>query len=123
MFYNKLKMKRTGPTNPNLAKLIVELKIASIKNESKIWKRVATELERPTRKRRHINLQDIDKNSNDGETVLIPGKVLATGELTKQVKVAAWQFSASATEKIKDAISISQLMKDNPKGSKIKLLC
>jgi large subunit ribosomal protein L18e len=123
VFYNKLKMKRTGPTNPELAKLIVELKIASIKNESKIWKRVATELEKPTRQRRHVNLQDINKNSNDGETVLIPGKVLATGELTKQIKVAAWQFSASATEKLKDTISISQLMKDNPKGSKIRLLC
>ncbi len=116
-------MKRTGPTNPELQTLIRELKTLSINNDAKIWKRVATELEKPTRQRRKVNLHDIEKHSENGETILIPGKVLATGDLTKQVKVAAWSFSEQASSKIKDSVSIQKLMKDNPKGSKVKILC
>ena len=116
-------MKRTGPSNPNLQSLIKDLKTLSITNKANIWKRVATELERPSRNRRKVNLHEIEKHSKDGETVLVPGKVLATGDLTKQVKVAAWAFSEQATVKIKDSTSINQIMKDNPKGSKIRLIC
>ena len=116
-------MKRTGPTNPELQNLIKELKILSQKNDSNIWKRVASELEKSTRRRRKVNILDIEKHAKDGDTVLVPGKVLATGELTKKVKVVAWQFSESASEKIKDSVSISQIIKENPKGSKIKLIC
>jgi len=37
----------------------------------------------------------------EGETVVVPGKVLNVGELTKKVEVAAFSFSQSAEEKIK----------------------
>tara|TARA_Y100000310_G_scaffold110664_1_gene109095 strand:- start:1004 stop:1354 length:351 start_codon:yes stop_codon:yes gene_type:complete len=116
-------MRKTGTTNPELENLIKELKILSHRNDSKLWKRVASELEKPTRRRRKVNILDIEKNANDGDIILVPGKVLATGELTKKVKVAAWQFSESATQKIKDSLSISQIIKDNPKGKNIKLIC
>jgi large subunit ribosomal protein L18e len=110
-------------TNPDLQKLIVELKILSSKNEVKIWKKVANELEKPTRRRRHVNLYEIDEHSNDGDTILVPGKVLATGELTKQVKVVAFSFSQKAEEKLKDSSSIQTLIKENPKGSNVKIIC
>ena len=116
-------MKISGPTNPNLQSLIKELKTCSITNKVNIWKRIATELEKSTRNRRKVNIHQIQKHSNDGETVLVPGKVLSMGTLTKQVKVAAWAFSEEATKKIKDSTSINQLMKDNPKGSKVRIIC
>lgn len=116
-------MKRTGPTNQNLQNLIKELKTLSIKNEAPIWKRIATELEKPSRKRRHVNLYEINKHISDGDVIVIPGKVLATGEMTKKAKVAAWSFSEKAAEKIKETISIHQLMKENPKGSNVKIIC
>ena len=110
-------------TNPELQKLIVELKTLSSKNEVKIWKKVANELEKPSRRRRHVNLYEIEENSKDGDTILVPGKVLATGELTKQVKVVAFSFSEKAEEKLKDLSSIQKLIKENPKGSKVKIIC
>jgi large subunit ribosomal protein L18e len=115
-------MKRTGPTNENLQHLIKELKKVSLENKAPIWKRIALELERPSRQRRSVNLYHIDKHVEDGDVIVVPGKVLATGELKKHVKIAAWSFSEQAANKIKDAISIHELLKENPKGKNVRII-
>ena len=60
------------------------------------------------------------------ETIIVPGKVLGSGVLEQSVKVAALNFSASATSKIRDAkgqcMTIEQLLTDNPKGSGVRIL-
>jgi len=114
--------KRTGATNLHLKKLIRELKKLSREQNVKIWKRVATELSRATRQRRVVNLDRINKHGKENETVVVPGKVLSGGNLNKKVTIAAWQFSEKAKEKIKDALTIEELMKKNPKGSKIRII-
>ena len=115
-------MKRTGPTNPIMQKTIAELK----QQKAKLWKLVARELEKPTRNRREVNLSRIQRFAKANETVLVPGKVLAAGELHKKINVAAWNFSAGAIIKIKTAggktITILELVKTNPKGTGVKLL-
>lgn len=115
-------MKRTGPTNPLLQKAILELKM----QKAKLWKQVAYELERATRKRREVNLSAVQRFAKDGETVLVPGKVLSAGNLQKKVTIAAWSFSTAAKEKIKTAggkfMTISELIKTNPKGTGVKII-
>jgi len=59
-------VKRTGPTNPMLKKLIEELKKKSLEENVKIWKRVAEILERPTRRRAEINLKAYRKGGKRG---------------------------------------------------------
>ena len=54
-------MKRTGPTNIILLKLVAELKKRSNEQEAEIWRRVANDLERPTRQRRVVNLSSISR--------------------------------------------------------------
>ena len=102
--------------------MIVELK----QKDVKLWQRLARELEKPTRKRREVNLSRIQRFAKSGETVLVPGKVLAAGELNKKVTIAAWNFSASAKEKVKAAggktLAISELIKSHPKGTNVRLL-
>ena len=118
-------MRRTGPTNPNSSKLINDLKILSTKEKSKLWKRIAYELEKPTRKRTEVNLYTINKYTREGETALIPGKVLSLGEINKKISVAALNFSGQAREKINKigkAISIQELVKQNPKGKKVRII-
>ena len=108
-----------------LEELIRELKKNSIENKVKIWKRLAVDLESSTRRRSEVNLFKIEKFSNPDEIIVVPGKVLGTGELTKKVKVAAFNFSDSAYQKIKakgDAMSILELVKSNPKGKKVRIL-
>ncbi len=65
------------------------------------------------------------KHTRDGETALIPGKVLSLGKMDKKLTVAAFKFSESALEKINangKAISIEELLKNNPDGKKVRIL-
>jgi large subunit ribosomal protein L18e len=115
-----------GTTNEHLRTLISDLKTLSSKNNINIWKRIARDLERPSRQRREVNLSRINRYAKDNETVIVPGKVLAAGSLNKKVTIAAWQFSDQALVKIKDSkstsMSIEELMKKNPKGQKVRIL-
>ncbi len=123
----KYKMaKRTGPTNMYLRKIIDDLKRLGYANNTGLWLRIAEDLEKPTRQRRIVNLFKINLHTKDGETIVVPGKVLGTGELNHRVVVAAWSFSESAKEKIKNAkgecITIQQLVEKNPKGKDVRII-
>jgi len=115
-------MKRTGPTNYQLKNLLSKLEVV----DSRFWKRVAHDLKKPSRQRRKVNVYKIDKYAKEGETVLIPGKVLSVGEINKKVDVVAWQFSEQAKSKIEQAngkvITITELFEKNPEGKKVRIL-
>lgn len=119
-------MKRTGTTNPILKKLIQELKKASIEQDVAIWKRLATDLEKSTRTRRIVNLSKINRYTKENETIVVPGKVLGSGELNHKLNVSAYKFSESALEKLQKigakTIPLSDLIKENPKGKKIRII-
>jgi large subunit ribosomal protein L18e len=118
-------VKRTGPTNPYLKQLIEKLKKKSIELDAPIWKAIASKLGTPSRKRIEVNLLKIDRHTENGDTVIVPGVVLADGKLTKQVNIAAWRFSPSAIKKIKDKgkiMTIEDLLQENPRGSNVKII-
>ncbi len=101
--------------------------IASLKKESKpLWKKVAYELSRPRRQRTEVNLSKIEDYANNETTVLVPGKVLGSGAISKKVKIAAFSFSESAKKLIANAgghvMSIEELHKSNPQGKDIMIL-
>lgn len=113
-------------TNPGLRILVQDLKKRSWDNEAPIWRDIAKRLEKPTKRRPVVNLSRIDRYANEGDTVLVPGKLLAAGDITKKVKVAAYGFSETAVEKIQAAggecVSIQSLADANPSGTGIKIL-
>jgi large subunit ribosomal protein L18e len=119
-------VKPTGPTNPYLKRLVEDLKKKSFELNAPIWKAVAEKLEKPTRQRIEVNLSDIERNTVEDDTVIVPGMVLSSGDLTKKITIAAWKFSAQAKEKIKKskskALTIEELIEKNPKGSGIKII-
>lgn len=106
--------------------MIKELKKTAIKQDVALWKRVATDLEKPTKKRRIVNLSRISNYAKENETVIVPGKVLALGELDKKVVIAAYTISKQAEDKIKangsKFMTIPELLKKNPKGSKVRII-
>ncbi|MFH1408991.1 MAG: 50S ribosomal protein L18e [Nanoarchaeota archaeon] len=115
----------TKTTNAGLQNLIHTLKAASAKEEAPLWKRIALDLEKPSRIRRVVNISRINQYTQENDTVIVPGKVLSVGELDHKVIVAAYQFSGNAMEKINKvgaAITIKELMKKHPKGEKVKLI-
>ncbi|MBI2139921.1 50S ribosomal protein L18e [Candidatus Woesearchaeota archaeon] len=119
-------MVRTGPTNPLLRGLIQELKEKSREQEAPLWKAVAVDLERPSRNRRVVNLSRISRSTKANEFVVVPGKVLGSGDLTHKVTIAAYQFSDGAQEKITQAggkaISLKELIKTTPQGKGIRVI-
>ncbi len=119
-------MKRTGPTNPELQSLIVELKKRGSEQNAALWQRIASDLERPTRQRRVINLSKISRYTEDNDVVVVPGKVLGAGSLDTKITISAYQFSSGAKEKIEQAgsktVTLLELSKNAPKGKNIKIL-
>ena len=113
-------------TNQVLQSLVQELKKQAIEQKVGFWKRLALDLERPTRQRRAVNIFTLDQSTKDNETVVVPGKVLASGALSHKVNVAAWSFSEQAKEKIQKAngtcISLKELMKKNPTGKDVRII-
>jgi len=119
-------MKRTGPTNVHLRRLIHYLRKKARENKAPAWRRVAELLERPSRIRPEVNLSKVNRYTKEGDAVVIPGKVLGSGVLTHKVVVAAFAFTKKAKEKIEaaggEALTIPQLVERNPKGSGVKIL-
>lgn len=119
-------MRTTKKVNPSLVRLIDGLKEASRKNDAPIWKDVALRLERPRRGWASVNVGKIANALKDGETAIIPGKVLGDGALGKKIEVAAFSFSSSARKKIASAggkvLTIEELVSKNPKGTNVRIL-
>jgi len=118
--------KITGPTNAVLLRLISELKKNSLEQNSAIWKRLATDLEKPARQRRVVNLSKINMYAKDNEIIVVPGKVLGAGDFNKKITISAFQFSDGAREKIEKGgskiVSLLELSRENPSGKRIRIL-
>lgn len=111
--------------NPTLAVLISEMKKLSIEQKANFWKAIAEELERPSRNKRVVNLTRINKYAKDNEIVVVPGKVLSSGDIDRKLTICAYQFSEEALKKINSkgrAITIQELMKSNPKGNNVRII-
>jgi large subunit ribosomal protein L18e len=117
---------RTGPTNEELKSLLLELKGRGHKDNSPLLLRLENDLRKSTRQRRVVNLSRINRYTKDGETIVVPGKVLSSGELDHTVTIAAWKFSQQALDKIQKskskAIQIPELIKEETKGKRIRVL-
>jgi large subunit ribosomal protein L18e len=119
-------MKKANPTNPELINTIRFLKRSAKENDAKIWRIIAEVLSRTRRKRIAINLSRVNRYAKEGETVAVPGKVLASGEIDHSVIVSAFAFSQMAMTKIEKAkgkcLSYAELVKKNPKGTGVRII-
>jgi large subunit ribosomal protein L18e len=109
-------------TNKNLAELIRKVKEYAGRENSGFWRRIAKELEKSTRRQRKVNVSKINKVTKAGETVIVPGNVLGNGRLDHEVTVVAFRFSESASEKVKNKMSILELLEKNPKAKDVRIL-
>jgi len=72
-----------------------------------------------TRLQAKVNLEDIEKAGKT--SVIIPGKVLSKGEVSKKVKVYALGFSESARTKLEKAgAEVKDIFESLKKGEKIE---
>ncbi|HEB46849.1 MAG TPA: 50S ribosomal protein L18e [Candidatus Pacearchaeota archaeon] len=90
------------------------------------WLEVAGILSGPRRKSLNLNLGEINEKSEEGDTIVVPGKVLSQGEIDKKIKIIAMKFSEKAREKLlkskTQVSSIVEEIKKNPEAKAIRIL-
>ncbi len=112
-------------TNPRLSSLIADLKSAARNSGGDVWGDVAERLEKPRRTHAEVNLGRIERYAREDETIVVPGKVLGSGSLRKEVTVAAVDFSGTAETKIEQAgetVRLEQALEDNPEGANVRVI-
>jgi large subunit ribosomal protein L18e len=118
--------KPTGPSNLIFRGLIDDIRTRGYRDKIPFLLKLAEELETPRRSRAEVDLSKLNRVCNDNETIVVPGKLLAAGMLKKKLTVAAASFSMSAVEGITKAggktMTIEQLIKNNPKGTDVKIV-
>lgn len=96
------------------------------KQKNGVWKRTAELLAKSRRKRIEVNLSKIDAYAQENSTVLVPGKVLGTGNITKKITISAFAFSKNAQKTIHETgstiMSIDELLSQNPEGKGVYIL-
>ena len=116
----------TAKTNPQLVATIDNLKAITRDNNAAIWRDIALRLEKPKRNWAEANLSKLERYAKDGETIIVPGKVLAAGSISKKITVAAFSFSEAAAKAIVEAggktLTLEELAEANPKGTGVRIM-
>ncbi len=107
-------------TNPELVRTIIEAK------KKKGWTEIAEILSSPRINKISMNLDKINETAKEGETIIIPGKVLSEGDLDKKIKIVAFNFSEKAKEKISKSkgefLTILEEIKKNPEAKNVRII-
>lgn len=90
------------------------------------WRKITQRVAGGRRKYSSVNLDEIEKQTKEGDTVIITGKVLGSGNISKKIRIAALYFSETAKEKLKkhkcETLSILEEIKVNPEAKGVKWL-
>jgi large subunit ribosomal protein L18e len=73
-----------------------------------------------------VNLSKLERYANEGDVIVVAGKVLGAGNLNKKVTIAAFRFSETAAKAIDAAggkrMTIDELVKKNPAGNGVRIM-
>jgi len=113
----------TGQVILQMAK---QLRGASKKNNAPIWLKLAELALKPSRSRRVINLGQLDKFVNDNDVVVVPGKVLGTGNISQKITLSTFSISTTGAKKVTQSggklVDFTHLIKNHPTGKGVKII-
>src|SRR6478736_6311788 len=99
-----------------LSNTIWTLRNALKKNKVPIWKAVI----------REVNVGQLAHVTKDKEVVIVPGKILGSGEISHKLTVWCINISEVATKKILDAggkiLPLDSLIKKYPDGKGVRII-
>jgi large subunit ribosomal protein L18e len=112
--------------NPELVHILIELRRAAKAHDAPVWGDVARQLARPRHQRDPVNVGHLERLVEPNSTVVVPGKLLAEGKLTKPLTVAAFHYSDGARQKVHEAggraLAIHELLKAKPDGAGVRIV-
>ena len=113
-------------TNQVVIQMAKELRGASKKNNAPIWLKLAELALKPSRSRRVINLGQLDKFVNDNDVVVVPGKVLGTGNISHKITLCSFSISTTGAKKVTQSggklVDFAHLIKNHPTGKGVKII-
>jgi large subunit ribosomal protein L18e len=102
------------------------LRNAFKKNKAPIWRALQDELAGPRANRREINVRRLAEITKADEVVVVPGKVLGTGNLDHKLTVCAFSISETAAKKIVESggkvMAFDDLINDYPDGKGVRII-
>ena len=102
------------------------LKKASKDNEAPIWAKIADYAQKSRSNQKIVNLKKIDESTEDGNAIIITGKVLGTGNISHKVSISSFSISNSAAQKIKqsggEVLKFSEMIEKFPTGKGVKII-
>ena len=102
------------------------LRNAFKKNKAPIWRALQDELAGPRANRREINVRRLAEITKADDVVVVPGKVLGTGNLGHKLTVCAFSISETAAKKIIESggklIAFNDLINDYPDGKGVRII-
>ncbi len=95
-----------------------------LRKQGDFWMGVATELVKPKRQGVVVNLSRLNKETKEGEIVVVPGKVLSEGELNHKITLGAFSLSDKAKSKMKGSkiMSVEDVAKSYKDGKGVKVI-
>ena len=113
-------------TNQVVLQMAKELKQASTKNDAAIWSKLAKLALKTTVSRRVVNLKKINEVTKENAVIVVPGKVLGTGNVSHKITLSSFSISNSAAKKIIESggtiISFSEMIKKFPTGKGVNII-
>src|SRR5213593_4905061 len=112
--------------NTMIDNIIWTLRSAFKKNKAPIWRALEEELAGPRANRREINVRRLAKVTKASEVVVIPGKILGTGNLGHKLTVCAFSISETAAKKVIESggkvVTFEDLIKKHPDGKGVRII-
>ncbi len=112
--------------NPELLRVLVELRRAARAHHAPVWASVADRLERSRHSLVPLNVGQLERLAVADETIAVAGKLLSEGPLSKRLTVGAFSYSAEARAKVHaaggSALSLGELVKAKPDGKGVRFL-
>jgi large subunit ribosomal protein L18e len=112
--------------DPELVRTLIELRKAARRHEAPIWAAVAERLGRGRHTVPPVNVGDLQRLAAADETIIVPGKLLSQGEITKPLTIAAYRWSGTAAAKVEKAggrtITIRELLHTKPDGAGVRII-
>lgn len=112
--------------NQVVLQMVKSLKQASVKNDAPIWSKLAKLALKPSSARRVVNLTKINDISKENDVIVVPGKVLGTGNVLHKVTLSSFSISNAAAKKIIESggkiISFSEMIEKYPTGKGVNII-
>jgi large subunit ribosomal protein L18e len=113
------------------AQTVIDNTIWSLRNAFKnskapIWRALEEELAGPRANRREINLSRLAQVTKPDEVVVVPGKILGTGNIGHRLTICSLSISEVAARKIKESggriVTFHELINSYPEGKGVRII-